>query len=326
MDTPPETASSFEDRSLGLVIFGVISVLIGVCCALLIPLNLVAVGLAGPAGAVVDTPSALSASALYGVIAGAFVWLGIGSIRARRWACELMLSLSWIWLLTGVCSLALGIVVVPKLVREIAISSGLPADVATLLILVIFGVIAFIYVVLPGAFVLFYRSPQVAATCRARDPRPQWIDRCPRRLLTLTVVWALAAASVLLAPAYGFFFPFFGVVVTGAAGAALWAVVLASCIALAVGTSRKAQWAWRFGMALTVAASLSSVLTVIRYDLTELIALMALPEEQGAMLAALAIGGRWPVVVATALVWGTFVVYLATLRGSFGLSSAAADD
>jgi MFS superfamily sulfate permease-like transporter len=188
---------------------------------------------------------------------------------------------------------------------------------ATLVIFVTFALISVLYVVLPGLFVLFYRSPHVVATCRTRHPEPQWIDDCPRRLLTLTVVWVLLAISVLLMPAYDFFFPLFGIVLTGAAGAGLWAVVLACCVSLAMGTCRRARWAWTGGVALTLAATLSSVLTVLRFDLAEMMVLMRLPQDQVAMVDALPMLDGWVMVLANMLLWGTFIVYLMTLRRYF---------
>jgi hypothetical protein len=194
-----------------------------------------------------------------------------------------------------------------------------------LVVLVTIGVIGLLYVVLPGLFVLFYRSPHVAATCRVRHPEPQWIDECPPRLLTLTVVWVLAAVSVLLMPAYGFIFPFFGTLLTGAAGAALWALVLAVCVALAVGSCRRAPWAWWSGVALTFTAALSSTFTVLKYDLAEVTTLMNLPEEQVSLIAALGLPDGWPIALINALVWGTFVVYLMTLRRFFTSAPGTTD-
>ena len=40
--------------------------------------------------------------ALYLMLAVAFIWLGVGSIRARRWAWTLTVVLSWMWLIMGV--------------------------------------------------------------------------------------------------------------------------------------------------------------------------------------------------------------------------------
>jgi len=316
----------FKDRTTGLIIFGVVSVLIGAFCALLVPLMFLSVALSETvAGGGVDARSAWSASALYGFMAVTFAWLGIGSIRARRWARELLLSVSWIWLLTGICSLMIGMLVIPAVVRGTGVATGIPPEMTSLIVLVIFGVIGLLYVVLPGAFVLFYRSPHVAATCRARYPDPQWIDACPRRLLTLMVVWVLLAVSALLMPAYNFFFPFFGIVLTGAAGAVLWAFVLALCVALAVGTCRRAPWAWWGGMALSLAGTLSSTLVVLRFDLMEIMTLMKLPEDQVAMMDAMPILDGWIMALVTVFVWLTFIVYLMTLRQYFLSAPISAD-
>lgn len=323
----PEITPAHKDRTLGLIIFGVVSILIGACCALLVPLMFLSVALSETVtGGGVDVRSAWSASALYGFMAAVFVWLGIGSIRARRWARELLLSLSWIWLMTGICSIVIGILVVPAVVGKTGVDTGIPPEMTMIVMLVIFGLIGSLYVVLPALFVLFYRSPHVAATCRARHPDPQWVDACPRRLLTLMVVWVLFAVSALLMPAYNFFFPFFGIVLTGVVGATLWALVLAVCVALAVGTCRKAPWAWWGGLALTLVFTLSSALVTLRLDLSEIMGLMKLPEDQVAMMDTLPMLDGWVVVLGTVFVWGTFIFYLLTLRQYIAPPTTVAND
>ena len=307
------SAPDFKDRSLGLVIFGVIEILIGVFCALLVPLILVAGSLTGAA----DLRSTVPSMVLHSVVAAVFIWLGVGSVRARRWACELTLSLSWIWLVTGICSMVVGAWLVPAMLRGMAASSDLPPSFVFFVSLVVFGIIGSLYVLLPGAFVLFYRSPHVAATCRARDPRPQWTDDLPRRLLTLVIVWALAAVSVLVMPAYGFVVPFFGVVLNGASGAAVWAAILAGCVVLAWGSSRRASWAWWGGVVAIVLATLSSVITTVRIDPAAFIRAMGLPEEQMALLSEIAMPGRWVMALVWVVMWGTFLAYLMTVRRFF---------
>ena len=152
--------------------------------------------------------STLPLLVLYLVAAVAFCWLGVGSMRARRWARDLMLSLSWIWLVTGVCNFLLTLVLLPMLLETV--TSDYPPEIVpfiTAFVVVFTGVIS---VVLPGAFLLFFRSPHVAATCRDRGSRRQWTDGLPDRLLTFAIVWALMAVSVIVMPAYGWVFPFFG--------------------------------------------------------------------------------------------------------------------
>jgi hypothetical protein len=191
--------------------------------------------------------------------------------------------------------------------------------------LVVFGVVGFVYVVLPGGLVIFYRSPHVAATCRARDPGPQWIDRCPRRLVTLTIVWLLCALSILLMPAYDFIFPAFGAVLTGAAGAALWGVILVACVGIAVGSFRRAPWAWRAGMALSFAGGLSSSWTLLGMDFATITTLLGLPDEQEAMLTAIGILAGWQMALINAVIWTSFLAYMWTLRRFFRPTQPEAD-
>jgi uncharacterized membrane protein len=309
----------FKDRSLGLVICGIVEILIGACLALLVPLSLAAVAL-NPTSMSAGTGlrSAVPAVVLYLVLAGIFVILGVGSIRARRWACDLMLSLSWVWLLTGLCSLVLAVVFLPAMLGATTSSAGLPSGMMQLMMTIIFGVLTVVYVVLPGAFVLFYRSPHVAATCRARDDRPQWTDDCAPPVLSLAVIWALAAVSVLVMPAYRFVMPFFGTLAHGFPGAALWVAVLIVCAALAWGTCRRAPWAWWGGLAATVVAAVSTILTFARISLDQFYRALDLPPDQLSLVLSLPVPGTLAVTLVWVVVWGSFVAYLVSVRKLFG--------
>lgn len=94
------------------------------------------------------------------------------------------------------------------------------------------------YLVLPALFVLFYRSPNVRATCEAHHPRPSWTDRIPLPVLALVLLHGFGALSVPgTVLAYGAL-PVFGLVLTGAR-AWLLAAVLTAILAFA------ARWSWR---------------------------------------------------------------------------------
>jgi hypothetical protein len=319
MSTPvPKDAVVYRDRSFGLVIFGVIEILIGGFCGLLVPLGALAWWITGGqtsgSGALRSTVPVL---VLYAVFAGVLIWLGVGSIRARRWACELMLSISRIWLLTGVASLVITWFILPGLMRSVGGAAGMPAAVLLMTTAVTFVIVSFVYVMLPGAFVLFYRSPDVMATCRARDPRPQFTDGCPPRILTLAVVWALAAVSVLVMPAYDWAFPFFGTMVVGIEGAVPWLVVLVVCGMLAWGSCRRSPWAWWGGVAATGAAAVSTVLTSLRMDPKSILSVMRLADDQVRLLSSISWPDRWMIVLLWVAVWGSMLAYLVSLRRFF---------
>jgi len=303
-----------RDRSFGLTVFGAIQILIGLACAALIPLTLVGVALSP----MIETGIVVSSLVLYAVGAAIFIALGIGSIRARRWATALSLSLGWVWLITGVCTVLFLWFAVPSLWHDLGAGAGLDSGTIKVVTLAINFVLVGIYVVLPGAIVLFYRSPHVIATCRVRDPDPGWTGRCPQRLLALAVAYVLFALSIFAMPAYNFVFPFFSLVLSGVVGAFCWALTLVFCLALAWGTCRRELWSWWAAMGGSAAAAVSSVATFASSDPNPVFEAMDLHPDQLMILEQLWPEKSWVHVVLWLLIWGSLVGYLVFVRGLFG--------
>ena len=294
------SAEDHRDRSTGLVVFGATEILIGLACASLIPLTIATASLSP----VIDPRVVLPSLVLYGLIAAVFIILGVGSIRARRWAVALTLSLSWVWLITGVGTMALSWWLLPELWYSLGAASGLDDAAAKVVAIAITLFLGVIYVVLPGAFILFYRSPNVVATCRSRDFQPDWTDRCPQRLLALTVAYALGGLSIVAVPAYGFAFPFFGRVLSGPAGAVCWVIVFVLSAALAWGTSRREPWAWWTALVAAGIGGVSSAVTFAVIDASDLFQIEGLLAEQRALIESVWPTSPWIHVAVQALIWG----------------------
>ena len=94
-------ASDFKDRKVGLVVFGILQIILGGLCALLVPLMILGM----IASRTFEDVSAAGMSArmmvpgvlFYVIVAVWFIWMGIGSIKARRWARALVLVTSWLY-------------------------------------------------------------------------------------------------------------------------------------------------------------------------------------------------------------------------------------
>jgi len=310
---PEPHRNDHRDRSLGLVIFGAVEILIGLACAAFIPLTLVAVAFSP----VVEAQLVVPSLALYAALAAVFITLGVGSIRARCWAQALTLSLSWVWLITGICTIVLSWWFLPDVWQLLGASSGLNAGDARMLALGINLFLSVIYVLLPGAFVLFYRSPDVIATCLVRDPNPGWTGRCPQKLLALAVAYGLGGLSVIAVPAYGYVFPFFGFILSGPAGAACWAVVAVLSGALTWGTCRREPWAWWTAMVAGAVGGLSSAFTFAVIDPNELFQIEGLLAEQRALIETVWPASPWVHVTLQSVIWGSFLAYLVTVRKLF---------
>jgi hypothetical protein len=222
---------TYKDRSAGLVVFGILTILLGGLCSLFIPLMLAGQHLAAQGKGAAPMPMATLVPGLmvYGFLAVALVWLGIGSIMARRWARALLLIFSWNWLVVGIVSMISMAVIVPKVIKASAQTvetAGHPAGPAAPMMaaimtgmMILFGVV---FVLLPGAWIFFYRSRHVKATCETRDPVARWTDACPLPILALCIWAAFSLVMVAIMPfTTHFVFPLFGVFLSGAPAAGL---------------------------------------------------------------------------------------------------------
>ena len=110
---------TYKDRKTGLAIFGAIQIVLGALCALFVPLMLMGM----LAAAVMDKGAneAMSVRAMipgllvYVLLATWFIWMGIGSIQARRWARALCLVSSWICLISGITGMLFMLMFMPDM-------------------------------------------------------------------------------------------------------------------------------------------------------------------------------------------------------------------
>ncbi len=200
----PAAASQLPDRSVWLVVFGVLE--------LLVALGLV--GLAGVAtlgaalvrsgaieGApVIDARVLLPSLGFYVLLAAFFVTTGIGTIRKRRWARTLSLAASWLWLATGVLGFFLWLVMLRGVGTLSDSADGSLPDVLASPVLRVFltSILAAVYVVIPVVFVLFFRSGSVRATVERHDTSVAWTDRVPAPVLSMVVTLVLGAVTCLV--------------------------------------------------------------------------------------------------------------------------------
>jgi hypothetical protein len=277
----------YKDRSAGLLIFGILTILLGCLAGLFVPLMLLGqVASAKATGTSAPISTILPAMFIYGILSVALVWLGIGSIMARRWARALLLIFSWSWLVMGLFVLVFMAFLMPKMLANMS-SSGTtghpampPAAIAGMMVgmFLVFGVM---FVILPAAWTFFYNSRHVKTTCETRDPVTRWTDACPLPVLAICLWLAFSAPMMLITPLVGHgVMPFFGMFLTGVPGTMF-------CLAIAV-IWGYAAWSlykleqrgwWLILIALCV-FMVSALLTFAQHDMLEMYQLMGYPEVQ----------------------------------------------
>ena len=270
----------FKDRSTGLIVFGILEILLGCLCALLVPLMLLGQVMSAKAtGGAPNFRMAIPGMMMYAMLAVAFIWLGVGSIRCRRWARALLLILSWSWLVTGVIAIGFLLFLAPKMME------GLPSGAKAVALLVAGVIWTSIFIVIPGVLVAFYQSGHVKATCEARDPVVRWTDGCPLPVLAVSVCLGFGAVMMLAMPlVYNSVMPCFGILLSGLPGTLIYLCVAALWAYLARAWYRLQPMAWWITLGVLLLFAISNIVTFTRVDLMDMYRLMGYPPEQIALI------------------------------------------
>jgi hypothetical protein len=274
----------FKDRKTGLVIFGIFHIIIGAFCALFMLFTIVGTmalrNLGETTVAAMSVGQMILVVFLYLLLAVWFVWMGIGSILARKWARALILITSWLWLICGLIVLIFILVFIPAMFSQMAAGEEIPGEAAVIVQSIVTAFLAFIFIVIPGAFVLFYSSRHVKATCEQRDRQVRWIDKAPLPVITLSSILGCMAISMPLMGFYRWTSHFFGVVLSGIPGAVIVLVYAVLFAYAAWGTYKLQVKAWWCGFLSTFALEVSMVITFSRVSLGEFYEKMGVPQER----------------------------------------------
>jgi hypothetical protein len=277
----------FKDRRAGLIVFGVLEMLAGAICVLLVPLMLLGQTMSVRATHTeTSLRMILPAVFIYLIMAAVFIWLGIGSVLARRWARALSLILAWSWLAIGVLSMIFWAIMFPKIFGA-AVTGGQPMPVATkAVVLVVMAVfMGFIFIVVPGAMVLFYGSKHVKATCEARDPIVRWTDVRPLPVIGLCVwLWFGAGIMLFAIPAYNCVIAFFGTLLSGWPGMLVYLLLVAIWVYAARALYQLKLVGWWVVVIAMALLMVSNLITFARVDMMEMYRLMGYPEAQIAQM------------------------------------------
>ena len=188
---PASAPPAYADRYTGLRIFGVMQIIGGAMVAVALVASLFFMTSKSiptppeskmPAVLLVDFCLSLAAVAI------ALIVLGIGAMRARRWAWALNLILSWFAVLMS------AVLAVTSWVSAPQDEHGRDDLSAPLLFI--------LCVIVSMVFHLFYRDKDVELTCRQRDPVERWTDRRPLPVIAaaLLALWTANGLLMNLAP------------------------------------------------------------------------------------------------------------------------------
>lgn len=314
-------------RDRGLIAFGIVQLVLGAICGLMAPLALLGAVMARFSSQAVASgltlSSALMATVFYLLLASWFITMGIGSIMTKRWARALILVFSWLWLACGVLGGVQATTVLPAVYRTMARQGKLPASMIPFAMIFAIGFMVIVYVVIPGALILFYGRRRVKETCELLDPKVRWTDKCPLPVLAASFLYGLGAFGMLFSLGYGPMFPLFGTLLTGVPAMLAVGALAVLFAAVGVGVYRLRTEAWWGGMAVTVLGGLSAVVTFSRVSMTQLYENLNLPEQQMEMLRQGGAPSQTSTVVYTAVSVVGFAVFMLYVKRYFVPGSPA---
>ena len=196
----------------------------------------------------------------------ALIYFGVGAWRLRRWTRPLAITGGTIWLLGGTMSLIAIVFRLPHM-RSVMHRGRASAPISPGADWAVLGFIIALFVafgiVVPAAFVWFYKKPLARHMLEYYDPQPRWTDGCPLPVLGLTVSLAiLGVLHVLTAPAA--IDTIFGIMLFGLPAAALMLLegTVSSLLAWLVFLRRPAGW-WG-SVALTIIWTVSWAAMIFR--------------------------------------------------------------
>ena len=284
LDTPP-----YKNKKTGLLVFGIFEILLGgffVLMLLATVIGQLVLAHQPEMAATVDRRSLIPTVGMMGGLTVAFVWLGVGSIKCRRWARALSLCLGWMGLVVGIISCVALIWTLPGIEASMRQNSqqqgrGMPAIALMITKIVMVGFCVLFYVVIPGALTLFYRSRHAKMTCEALDPVERWTDRCPLPVLSMVLLQAFGAVCMLMMlPLYGRAFPFFGVILKGLPAAVIYLLFAAFSIYAARGFYRLQPRAFWIYFVVIVIFGMSGIVSFSGGHLMDYYQAIDLPKAQ----------------------------------------------
>jgi hypothetical protein len=304
-----------RDRRTGLVVFGTLDILMGILCFSLAMLLLIAVSSGGLHG--MKTIHFFMTMGFLFFLTAWFCTMGLGSIRARRWARALLVVGAWVAVFLSTLMLALLLHILPELYELVANSGLLAADLA---LGILYGLVCLAMVLLvacPLVAIAFYSKDSVRLTCERINPQPAWTDRYPLPLLAMGCICLFGCFSVVGAATTNYTVFLFGHIVSGGAGFIIITFLSAACAYVGWGAFTRKMHAWWGAYALVLLSSSSMMLTFSEVDMENLYVLMGYSTDQIEQIRKIHPFNQTALTFASCA-WGVMAcIYLVWVRDSF---------
>ena len=279
----------FKNRKTGLMLFGIVQVIMGALSFIFFIFTMFALLLSSSitqaAQAEINPFQLVLSLFFYLIIAVILIWLGIGSIGAKRWARALTLILSWFWLITGFIVLIIMIYLMNGGMDDLFQSSQSVDPAIFKVIMVVMTFIMSIFMVaLPVGFILFYNNKHVKKTVEHFDTKIRWTDKCPLPVLAASLMFGYMAVISVFNGVYGWVVPFMGFIFSGWIGALILLLNALVYAYLAFQFYNLDKKSWMLAIGYNIFWVISLIFTFSRHSIYDMYEKMDFNEMQLAQL------------------------------------------
>ena len=310
MSGAADSEVAVQDRSTRLLVCGILAVLAGVCCLGMVPLMLMAMQISPEQ---VHASSIWLGTAFYAVLGIAAIALGIGSIKCSRWARDLILAGSSLWLALGIPGFMFSFWIMAKTMPSTMSSAGAQLPPAMITTVIVFtGVFYFLlFVAIPLVLVLLYRGESVLQTCNRKSGSDGWTTHLTIPQLACALICLLIFFNTLLLPVFMPAVMVWDQVITGMPAIASLLVLVGLFGFATWGLYYEVTAAWWVGVIGIVVMTLNYGISFYVGDFGEFYQAMGFPEEQIAMIE------QSGMVEMMRHMWISMVFYLAVVLAFF---------
>ncbi len=311
----PET--ELKPSKVGAVLIGLVEICIFLFCGLMGVLILV---LPKITPTLPEQGNSLAAAGAIYLGAGAFFLVfAIGTMMGKRWARTLMLILSWFWLASGILGMGYMVYLFPAFDKSLEATGQANPGMVMVVKAIMGAVFFFIFLLLPGMFILFYGRKKARQNFEAWDPQESWTDKCPAPVLAVSLCAGLGAVCIFPFMAFcRFVAPFFGTILDGWAGASVCTIVALALLYVAWGAYQLKMEAWWTQLGVFLFWGISAVWTFSQHTLIEF------DEKMGFPAATLARAKEMDVfnntqffAIYTGIIFAVYIGYLLFIRKYF---------
>lgn len=278
-----EGIKQYHDMKTWMILAGALQIFVGlffVSCGLMTILGFFMQSISQES--TISMEMALGGLIFYIFLSTAVIYLGIGTIKCKKWARALGTAGWGLMLVYGVIGMVYFFLIIseyPKMLPQKA--GGPPIQNILPVIMLIMGIIISIFTIgVPALFFFFFKNRHVKMTCESYDTKRRWTDAVPVPVLPLVLVMVSFLMYILMMPFYNFIIPFFGEYIMGFKGA----LVLIPCLILVIFLIKPIYklkiYSWYITLVSGIIFGISILLTFFKADYIDLYKKMGYPEKQ----------------------------------------------